>query len=658
MRTGGRIDRRCANRIYGYGERMPERSRSRSGAPSGTRLLGTAFLAFVMLFATVAPTAEAAGDDWTIEGGGWGHGIGLSQYGAHGMGLGGFTANEILAHYYSGATAVPTADVLGADHWILHDEAFWVGLVQDTKAVTIGAVNGAIAVCQTGDGSDGCAAPDFVVPPGSTWRFEMISGSDPIRCRFVELGTGTTQPEADCRADITWVDNADLTDPSAANLVRVNGGRTYAHGSLRIRPNDPNPGWADAFHVSLSIGLEEYLAGVGEMPSSWSTAALESQAVAARSFGVVAATVRAPDGTLGVHRQRACWCHLDPTSSDQNYVGWSKESEGRDAVWGRRWVAAVEATDGLVLTHPSTGNSIIKTYYSSSTGGATENNEDVWGGSPRAYLRSVDDHWAVEPAVRNPYATWTVNVSQSSMLGALNEGWEDVLSARVISGPPGTVVEFTGTLSGAKVTTTRNGTWFRREFGVRSPYVSAVIPPGTVSPFVDIAESIHYDSIAYIWREGITKGCNPPTNDRFCPDGDVTRGQMAAFLTRALELSPTGEDSFVDDEDSIFENDINRLAAAGITKGCNPPTNDRFCPNDGVTRGQMAAFLVRAFGYSDSGAGDLFTDDDDSIFESDIDRLGTAGITKGCNPPSNTRFCPDRVVIRAEMATFLFRALE
>ena len=68
---------------------------------------------------------------------------------------------------------------------------------------------------------------------------------------------------------------------------------------------------------------------------------------------------------------------------------------------------------------------------------------------------------------------------------------------------------------------------------------------------------------------------------------------MAAFLTRALDLpaGPTGE--FNDDDDSVFEADIEALAAAGITTGCNPPANDRFCPNNNVTRGQMAAFLNR-----------------------------------------------------------------
>jgi hypothetical protein len=68
---------------------------------------------------------------------------------------------------------------------------------------------------------------------------------------------------------------------------------------------------------------------------------------------------------------------------------------------------------------------------------------------------------------------------------------------------------------------------------------------------------------------------------------------MAAFLTRALGLIASGSVDFVDDDGSIFESDIERIAEAGITKGCNPPVNDRFCPDDLVTRGQMAAFLAR-----------------------------------------------------------------
>lgn len=164
--------------------------------------------------------------------------------------------------------------------------------------------------------------------------------------------------------------------------------------------------------------------------------------------------------------------------------------------------------------------------------------------------------------------------------------------------------------------------------------------------------------IEWLAAEGITRGCNPPANSRFCPDDQVTRGQMAAFLVRALGLTERLENPFSDDDDSMFEADIERLAAAGITRGCNPPANSRFCPNAPVTRGQMAAFLVRAMGFTDDGGGNTFVNDDDSVFEHDIDCLATAAVTLGCNPAEgNTRFCPQQHVTRAQMAAFLHRAL-
>jgi hypothetical protein len=71
---------------------------------------------------------------------------------------------------------------------------------------------------------------------------------------------------------------------------------------------------------------------------------------------------------------------------------------------------------------------------------------------------------------------------------------------------------------------------------------------------------------------------------------------MAAFLVRALGYTAGGGDPFVDDNDSVFESDIEKLKAAGVTQGCNPPVNNRYCPGELVTRGQMAAFLARALG--------------------------------------------------------------
>ncbi|CAN5756649.1 hypothetical protein BH23ACT5_BH23ACT5_20870 [soil metagenome] len=115
----------------------------------------------------------------------------------------------------------------------------------------------------------------------------------------------------------------------------------------------------------------------------------------------------------------------------------------------------------------------------------------------------------------------------------------------------------------------------------------------SVAPFGDAESSVFAESIRWLSASGITKGCNPPANTSFCPDASVTRGQMAAFMARALDLA-SGSEAFSDTAGHVFAADISRLASAGITKGCNPPSNTRFCPDDPVTRGQMAAFMVRA----------------------------------------------------------------
>jgi type 1 glutamine amidotransferase len=182
-------------------------------------------------------------------------------------------------------------------------------------------------------------------------------------------------------------------------------------------------------------------------------------------------------------------------------------------------------------------------------------------------------------------------------------------------------------------------------------------PPPSSGTFTDDDGSVFEDDIEWLAAQGITLGCNPPANTRFCPNGHVTRGQLAAFLVRALNLAAAPGDRFVDDDGSVFEKDIQSLAAAGITVGCNPPINDRFCPDNKLSRGQMAALLVRAFNYTDDGGGDLFDDDNASIFERDIDRLATAGVTLGCNPPTNNHFCPTSTVTRAQMAAFFHRAM-
>ena len=177
-----------------------------------------------------------------------------------------------------------------------------------------------------------------------------------------------------------------------------------------------------------------------------------------------------------------------------------------------------------------------------------------------------------------------------------------------------------------------------------------------VGHFVDDNGHLFEGDIDAIAEADITKGCNPPANTNFCPGLKVDRGAMAAFIRRALNLPASNTDYFTDDNNSIFEGDINAIAEAGITKGCNPPANTRYCPRSLVDRGAMAAFMRRAFNLPASNT-DYFIDDNGSIFEHDINAIAEADVTKGCNPPTNNRYCPSNTVDRGAMAAFLRRAL-
>jgi len=152
--------------------------------------------------------------------------------------------------------------------------------------------------------------------------------------------------------------------------------------------------------------------------------------------------------------------------------------------------------------------------------------------------------------------------------------------------------------------------------------------------------------IAWAFDTGVTLGCAP---ELFCTNNPVSREQMASFLARALDLPPATADYFTDDGGSAHQDDINRVAEAGITQGCG---GSRYCPRSGVTRAEMASFLARAYGLPPSTV-DHFTDDVGNIHEAAINSIADAGITLGCG---GTKYCPTEVVTRAQMAAFLHRA--
>ena len=164
--------------------------------------------------------------------------------------------------------------------------------------------------------------------------------------------------------------------------------------------------------------------------------------------------------------------------------------------------------------------------------------------------------------------------------------------------------------------------------------------------FDDIFDTSFADAINWLALNGITTGCD---TNQFCPNQNITRGQTAALLSRALQLPATTQDYFTDDNTSTFNDHINRLREAQITTGCD---TNQFCPNQNITRGQTAALLSRALQLP-ATTQDYFTDDNTSTFNDHINRLREAQITTGCD---TNQFCPNQNITRGQMAALLYRA--
>ena len=173
------------------------------------------------------------------------------------------------------------------------------------------------------------------------------------------------------------------------------------------------------------------------------------------------------------------------------------------------------------------------------------------------------------------------------------------------------------------------------------------------SAFTDIYGHVFENAINWLADQNITNGCNPPINTRYCLDDSVTRGEMAVFISRALDLPAPSGDHFTDDQGKFYENAANRLFEAGITVGCG---SGQYCGDQRISREQMAAFLARTLGLTGTST-DYFVDGDGSLFKGAINKIAAAGITQGCDPLSNDRYCPTGYVTRGQMAAFLRRAL-
>ena len=532
------------------------------------------------LIPTGAPAVAAPGQLVHFEGSGWGHGVGMSQYGSHAMATAGMTAEQILTYYYSGTTVKPAVQALDPESFMLTDpDPLWIGLAQNQTSLRFQVQNGQAGLCKAGDGEGECLPPlngTQFAAPGENWEFRTLGSG---ACQFFNEGVAVGNPGT-CRGSITWLDQPDT------RVFFPDTGRTYARGTLKIRPNGPA-----AFHVLLEIGLEDYIYGIGEVPSSWPMEALKAQAIAARTYGARQALRWGPEAGFTAGRQGQCWCQLFSTVADQNYVGWSKES-GLD---GNRWVQAVASTAGQVVTHPAAPEqTIITAYYSSSSGGNTESNISGLGHtSPIPYLVSVADPWSQDPF--NPFRAWTKDVTGADVADAygLDSVSAITVASRHESGSAASV-NITGLLNGSRSRSLDPVVSVKSTFGLRSSVFDVSVEVSFLPPFKDDDGSPYEEDIVTIYEAGITKGC---AVDLYCPTDPVPRWQMALYLTRLHTASfyelPNGSSQGFKDLGGMSTEAIlaiNQLKQLAITKGTSATT---YTPLQDVPRWQMALFITR-----------------------------------------------------------------
>lgn len=182
-----------------------------------------------------------------------------------------------------------------------------------------------------------------------------------------------------------------------------------------------------------------------------------------------------------------------------------------------------------------------------------------------------------------------------------------------------------------------------------------VLVKGWFADFGDVpaAHGFH-DFIEKIFRRGVTAGC---VGGNYCPDNPVTRAQMAVFLVKAkyelLLVPPTATGTlFLDVPTGSFAADwIEQLANEGVTGGCG---GGNYCPTASVSRKQMAVFLLKSRNgalYLPPPATGVFADVPPSDpFAPWIEQLAAEGITGGCGAGN---YCPNNPVTRGQMAVFL-----
>lgn len=425
------------------------------------------------------PTATTNGltnKSFTITGSGFGHGIGMSQYGAYQMAREGNNASEILRHYYTGVTVanqtIPDA-------------------LEDVRVQVLGPATGVYAGKSAYHDSYTTRTLTFSSPTSSTkstWRLRSsdgtslkVNGSEDLS---TSLSLRLTKSSTKVKAEVLN-STGSVVATHTDSLVRIHlSGTSYYHStspntvvSIPGANGSYNNGRLEVsviggvLNISNQLKLNsEYLYGIAEMPSSWGSnsggAALEAQAIAARTYAL---------GTASTTVSAACNCNLVDDIRHQNFTGWNKQGEGSSQQFGKLWKAAVDRTinatnQGDVVKY---NGKYISTYYYSASGGGTANSEDVWS-SALAYTRSVTDPYSLN-APGNSNKAWTKSLTQAQARGIFSS-LPDVAKLEVTAKYAGGLVKTvraTATNGQTQTLTKKADTW-RSLFGTKAAWITKI----------------------------------------------------------------------------------------------------------------------------------------------------------------------------------------
>jgi SpoIID/LytB domain protein len=576
-----------------------------------------AFLGLLALGLAFTPAAQAAPGDFVFNGRGWGHGEGMSQWGAWEAAKEGVTFDKILAFYYPGTTleALPDPDQdvrvrISSQPWTTNTSVF--SQVDLRPAVTA-------ATLIEHSGSEDTSR---VLPIGSTVTVRGVAGQVQV---VTPAGSEGPFDYVELRPESP---SADPSDGGSAVAVQgrvaiqlLAAGITYDYreywGSMRVQPGDaPGDLW-----VYNSVPLERYLGSIAEVDYDWAQPAaayapeaVKAQAVAARTYAV------AKNGPLADNQ------------NDQCYVGYTGRSKPGETPFELKYPGipeAAEDTAGLVITYEGKP---ISAFFSAHSGGYTTNS--VWSGSSSPYIVSQPDPWSLKapPASLSSVGLgydWTFTISPAALSVKVNGHLTDTSTKKTVDLGLITRVEIverdtpdpeshakTLRLTGANGVATVSASSFRALFGyslMRSTLILSVTGGELLAPgeFYDVGSSyIYHDQIARMVTDGLMSGYE---GGLFKPDSPVTRWQFAKIAVNLYNVmhpddpiavvnvttAPFGDVPVKPEETGDVSDWVAAAKKAGLVAGV---SQTAFEPYVDVRRDQMASMLCRALGWEDEAA--------------------------------------------------------